>query len=400
MMNSVKQPPAKQPGEKGFHSGFVALTGRPNAGKSTLINQLAGMDLAITSPKPQTTRTAIRAIIDRPHGQIILVDTPGLLQPKNRLGKFMAESIARTVDDADIVLLIVDAESEHKRHSRNVAEIGLLARLKEHEKAVILVLNKVDLLAKELLLPIIAQWSSRYPFAAIIPVSARTGDGIMPLEAELLARLPEGPRYFPEDSVTDQTERVLAGELIREQILRHTHQEIPHGSAVVINAFEEEFADGSVSGVDAEADGSLADLDMAAGALFTGTDMETDDAEDDDVEPEEDVDADDEANTDVESDNADIAVADGSEPDEVEAGEAPRRTLVRIDATIVCEKDSHKGILIGKGGSMLKAIGTDARLQIEKMVDCRVYLELRVKVREDWQNRTGILRDLGYIQDT
>lgn len=377
-MAAKKQPTISQPESAGFHSGFVALTGRPNAGKSTLINQLSGMDLAITSPKPQTTRTAIRSIINRPHGQMILVDTPGLLQPKSRLGKFMAESIVRTVDDADIVLLIVDADAEHRRHSRNAPEVQLLDRLKEMEKTVILVLNKVDMLAKELLLPIIAQWSGHYPFAAIIPVSARTGDGVAVLEAELLQRLPEGPRYFPEDAVTDQTERVLAAELIREQILRHTHQEIPHGTAVVINAFEEEFADEDE--IDepelAEAAGDAGEADEEAEGLDEAG--ETGEAEADLAEEEEE----DEAGEDLEDDDG------------------PRRTLVRIDATILCEKDSHKGILIGKGGSMLKAIGTEARLQIEKMVDCRVYLELHVKVREDWQNRTGILRDLGYIQET
>ncbi|NLC83665.1 MAG: GTPase Era [Ruminococcaceae bacterium] len=311
-----------QPENSGdFRSGFVAITGRPNAGKSTLINQLASMDLAITSPKPQTTRTTIRAVINKPNGQIILVDTPGLLRPQDKLGKVMADAIARTVDDADIVLLLVDAEAEQRRRGRSAPEMELLSRLKDKEKDIILVLNKVDLIAKELLLPLIARWSERYPFAAIIPVSARNGDGVQLLENELLTRLPVGPRYFPEDSITDQTERSLTAELIREQILRHTHQEIPHGTAVIINSFEEEYVE-------------------------------------------------------------------------------PSRTFIHIDASILTEKDTHKGILIGKGGSMLKAIGTDARLQIEKMVGCKVYLELHVKVREDWQNRSGILRDIGYLQDS
>jgi len=315
-----------QPENSGdFRSGFVAITGRPNAGKSTLINQLASMDLAITSPKPQTTRTTIRAVINKPNGQIILVDTPGLLRPQDKLGKVMADAIARTVDDADIVLLLVDAEAEQRRRGRSAPEMELLTRLKDKEKEIILVLNKVDLIAKELLLPLIARWSERYPFAAIIPVSARNGDGIQVLENELLTRLPVGPRYFPEDSITDQTERSLAAELIREQILRHTHQEIPHGTAVIINSFEEEYEEETVE---------------------------------------------------------------------------PRRTFIHIDASILTEKDTHKGILIGKGGSMLKAIGTDARLQIEKMVGCKVYLELHIKVREDWQNRSGILRDIGYLQDS
>jgi len=186
----------------------------------------------------------------------------------------------------------------------------------------------VDMIAKESLLPVIAHWSQRYPFDAIIPVSARSGDGVEILKNELFARLPQGPRYFPEDTITDQTERVLAAELIREQILRQIHEEIPHGTAVVINSFEEEFDDCKT------------------------------------------------------------------------CSDEPERSMVLIDATILCEKDSHKGILIGKGGSMLKSIGTAARIQIEKMLDCRCYLELQVKVREDWQNRSGILRDLGLSNES
>lgn len=311
-----------------FRSGFVALTGRPNAGKSTLVNQMAGMDLAITSYKPQTTRTTIRAIIDQPDGQMVLTDTPGIHQPKNRLGQYMVDAIMRTVMDADIVVLLIDAREEDRHQGRSGPEKAMLEKVKETGKPVILVLNKVDLLAKESLLPMIAAWSQRYPFAAIIPVSAKSGDGVEILKNELFSRLPEGPRYFPEDTITDQTERVLAAEMIREQILHLVHEEIPHGTAVIINSFEEEF----------------------------------DDAQTVTTEPE--------------------------------------RSLVLIDATILCEKDSHKGILIGKGGSMLKAIGTSARLQIEKMLDCKVYLELQVKVREDWQNRSGILRDLGLTSES
>jgi len=311
-----------------FRSGFVALTGRPNAGKSTLVNQMAGMDLAIVSYKPQTTRTAIRAIIDREDGQMILIDTPGLLKPRNRLGQYMADTISRTVLDADVVVLLVDANEEDKHKGRIGPEQGMLDRLKETGKPVILVLNKVDMIAKESLLPVIAHWSQRYPFDAIIPVSAKSGDGVEILKNELFTRLPQGPRYFPEDTITDQTERVLAAELIREQILRQIHEEIPHGTAVVINSFEEEYDDCKT------------------------------------------------------------------------CSDEPERSMVLIDATILCEKDSHKGILIGKGGSMLKSIGTAARIQIEKMLDCRCYLELQVKVREDWQNRSGILRDLGLTTES
>lgn len=306
-----------------FRSGFVALTGRPNAGKSTLVNQMAKMDLAIVSYKPQTTRTAIRAIIDEPYGQMILTDTPGILKPKNRLGQYMADAINRTVMDADVVILLADAKEEDRRKGRQGPEQVMLERLRETNKPVILVLNKVDLIPKETLLPMIAHWSKIYPFEAIVPISAKSGDGIDVLKKEIFDRLPEGPRYFPEDTLTDQTERVLASELIREQILRQVHEEIPHGTAVIINSFEEEF--------------------------------------------------------------------DGCKT----CAEDSERTMVLIDATILCEKDSHKGILIGKGGSKLKSIGTSARLSIEKMLDCRCYLELSVKVREDWQNRPGILKDIG-----
>ncbi len=306
-----------------FRSGFVALTGRPNAGKSTLVNQMAGMDLAIVSYKPQTTRTAIRAIIDEPHGQMILTDTPGLIKPRNRLGQFMSDTITRTVLDADLVVLLVDAKEEDRLKGRSVAEQMMLDKLRDTGKPVFLVLNKVDLIPKEALLPIMDRWNRIYPFTAIIPVSAKSGDGVEILKRALFDRLPEGPRYFPEDSLTDQTERVLASELIREQILRQVHEEIPHGTAVIINSFEEEF------------------------------------------------------------DSCQTCAGD------------PERSMVLIDATILCEKDTHKGILIGKGGARLKSIGTAARLSIEKMLDCRCYLELTVKVRQDWQNRPGILKDLG-----
>ncbi len=301
--------------EKVFHSGFVSLIGRPNVGKSTLLNQLAGQRLAITSPKPQTTRQVIRAVVDDADSQIVFVDTPGLHQPKSKLGQWMADAARLALAETDIVLLLIEAG-----FSPRVLDIEskVLSQLRGRGKPVILVINKVDVNEKEVLLPLIAAFSTAFDFDAIIPVSAKTGDGIDVLLAEIRKRLPEGPRYFPEDSLTDQTERMIAAELIREQILRKTHEEIPHGTAVAIEAFTETFD---------------------------------------------------------------------------ESGE---RTHVTIEASIVCERDTHKGILIGNKGSMLTAIGSGARQEIEAMLDCPVYLDLFVRVREDWRNRQSILNDLGY----
>ena len=299
-----------------IRSGFVALIGRPNVGKSTLLNQMAGIRLAITSQKAQTTRQVIRAIIDAPDSQIIFLDTPGMHQPKNKLGRFMVDSARHALAEADVALLLIDANFDPR-----VADIekNILDLAAKQKKPVILVINKVDSVAKEALLPLMATFHAAYPFTAIIPISAKTGDGVDVLLQELRSLLPVGPRYFPSDSLTDQTERMLAAELIREQILRLTHEEIPHGTAVAIDSFDE-------------------------------------DCEDD--------------------------------PDD--------RTIVRIEATILVERDTHKGIIIGKQGSMLKTIGTAARLEIEKMLGCPCYLKLFVKVREDWRNRRNILLDLGY----
>jgi len=298
-----------------FKSGFVSLAGLPNAGKSTLLNQLAGMHLAITSPKPQTTRQVVRAIIDEPGAQMIFLDTPGYHTANTRLDKNMLASIAAALTDADIVLLVTDASRAQTASKLPATELALLERLGKLEKPVILLLNKVDKMAKEQLLPLIGRYDQAYPFAAIIPLSARNGDGLDDLLSEIRKLLPEGPQYYPVDSVTDLTEREMAAELIREQVLLMTHDEIPHGSAVEVEKFDEI----------------------------------------------------------------------GS----------PDRTQIRISAVIYCDKDGHKGILIGKGGSMLKAIGTKARLNIEQMAGCACFLELFVKVRPGWRNRRDILRTLG-----
>ena len=283
-----------------------------------MVNQLSGLHLAITSPKPQTTRQVIRAIVDEPDSQIIFLDTPGYHDPKSRLDRFMLSGIMAALTDGDIILLVTDADAAARANPAAGLprlERALLDRLQKMDKPVILAMNKVDKMAKETLLPLMARYDQAYSFAAIIPISARSGDGMKQLLTEIRRLLPTGPRYFPVDTLTDQTERSIAAELVREQVLLLTHAEIPHGVAVEIESFED-------------------------------------------------------------------------------IGE-PERERVLINAAIYCDKDSHKGILIGKQGSMLKRIGTQARLSIEEMTGCPCYLELFVKVREGWRNRRDILHSLG-----
>jgi GTP-binding protein Era len=301
----------------GFRSGFATLIGRPNVGKSTLLNKISGSRLAITSPKPQTTRHIIRAIHDDAESQIIFTDTPGMHQPKTKLGEHMVSAAKQAIADTDVVLLLIEAGFDPRV---GLLEKKLLALASQYKKPVILVINKVDLSAKENILPLIMAFDKVFDFAAIIPISAKTGDGLSELIAEIRKLLPEGPRYFPEESYTDQTERMITAELIREQILFRIHEEIPHGTAVAIESFVENF----------------------------------------------------------------------DENDETV------RSHVSIEAAILCDRDSHKGIIIGKQGQTLKAIGSAARREIEEMLGCTCYLQLFVKVREDWRNRKGILNDLGY----
>ncbi len=301
-----------------IHSGFIAILGRPNAGKSTLLNRLSDMHLAIVSPKPQTTRHTIRCIVDDDASQLIFIDTPGLHKPTSKLGTLMQESAWKALSDADAVLLMIDAE----RPGPAAMEREAIKRSLSLGKPLFLAVNKADKVAKPALLPIIRSYADLNPNAAIIPVSARTGDGVDILLAEIRKVLPEGPRYFPRDALTDQTERVLCAELIREQVLRALDEEVPHGIGVLIERFEE--------------------------------------------------------------------LKDNEPADE------DSRDRISIGAVLYCERETHKGILIGKGGSMLKKIGSDARVRIEEMTGCPVYLELLVKVREDWRNRAGILADLGY----
>ncbi len=305
-----------------FRSGFISLIGRPNVGKSTLLNHLAGMQLAITSPKPQTTRHMIQAVLNEEKSQMVFLDTPGMHRPKTRLGSSMKAAVQTAIRQADVIVILVDAKAATgPKAFKGIpdTESDIIRAAQARHVPMILVFNKVDHVKKEDLLPLISLYSQAYQFEAILPISARTGDGSQLLLSEIKRLLPVGPRLFPVDMITDQTERGLASELIREQLLYQTEQEIPHGIAVDIEQFEEQFHE------------------------VTG-----------------------------------------------------ERQRASIHAVIYCEKDTHKGIIIGKKGAMLKAIGTSARQHIEQMLDCPVYLELFVKVREDWRNRPGMLRSLGY----
>lgn len=302
----------------GFKSGFVAIVGRPNAGKSTLLNQLSGEYLAITSHKAQTTRTNIRCIIDTDKAQCIFIDTPGLHSPKHKLGSFMMDGALGAIKDSDVVLFIMDASKRFlTRH-----ELELAKQAEAAGRPVLLAINKIDLIDKPELLPLIQRIAKEVNFKAIVPISALKGDGSTLLLDEIIKCLPEGPRFYSQDDYTDQTERQLAAELIREKILRFTNQEIPHGTGVIITSFDEDFLEG--------------------------------------------------------------------------AGDEYARSLVKIQADILCERETHKIILIGKSGSMLKRIGSSARISIEQMLGCKVFLELFVKVRPDWRNRPSILSELGY----
>lgn len=288
-----------------FKSGFATVVGRPNVGKSTLINQLVGQKVSIVSNKPQTTRNQIKAVYQEEGCQIVFVDTPGVHQPKNKLGNYMVNAAFSALDDMDLVLFLLDA-------TREGGEEELLKRLRNCYCAVILVINKVDLVPKEKLLPMIEKYCALCPFEAVVPISALKGDGLPELVAEMKKYLPSGPKFFPDDMVTDQTERQIAGELIREKVLRFLSQEVPHGVAVEIEQMKME-------------------------------------------------------------------------------GE-----LCRIHGVIYTEKASHKMILIGKNGSMMKKIGTSARRELERMLDCKVHLELWVKVKEDWRNNDYLIKNFGY----
>ena len=286
-----------------FRSGFVSIIGRPNAGKSTLLNALVGEKLAIVTRKPQTTRNRIQGIVNverkgkRPSGQIVLVDTPGIHKPVNSLNRRMMKEVYDALEGCDLLLLIVDATEKFGTGDRFVLDI-----VKKCSQPCFLLLNKIDKLEKQRLLPLIAEYKERHNFAEVIPISAMKRQGLDTLLDAVVKALPEGPRYFPKDQVTDQPERFLVAELIREQVLLATEQEVPYATTVLVEQYEE--------------------------------------------------------------------------------GDK----LTRIAATIYCERDGQKAILIGKQGANLKKIGTAARLQIERLLNTKVYLELFVKIRSGWRD--------------
>ncbi len=290
-----------------FKSGFAAIIGMPNVGKSTLLNYIAGQKIAIISNKPQTTRNKILAIHTTDTCQIVFTDTPGIHRPHNKLGEFMVKVANESMNEMDVVLFVVDAtrpiNEMEKEIARNIDKTGVPA---------ILVINKVDAVKKEDLLPIIADYSSLHEFSSIIPLSAKTGDGAELLLKDIEALMPEGPMFYYEDMVTDQPEKQIAAEIIREKMLWLLDKEVPHGIAIEIEKMQE-----------------LSDI-------------------------------------------------------------------TKIYAVIYCEKGSHKGIVIGKNGEMLKKIGQKARADIEEMLDKKVYLELWVRVKSDWRNSDRMIKNFGY----
>lgn len=296
--------------KKDFKSGFVTLIGRPNVGKSTLMNYLIGQKIAITSNKPQTTRNRIQTVLTTEDGQIVFVDTPGIHKAKNKLGEYMVHVAERTLDEVDVVLWLVEPTTFIGAGERHIAE-----QLRKIKTPVILVINKVDMVKREEVLPAIAAYKDLYEFAEIVPVSARNGDNTEELVKVILKYLPYGPQFYDEDTVTDQPERQIVAELIREKALHSLNEEIPHGIAVAIDRMK------------------------------------------------------------------------------------MQNKVMHIDATIICERESHKGIIIGKQGNMLKKIGSTARYEIEKMLDCKVNLKLWVKVKKDWRDSEFLMKNFGYREE-
>jgi len=291
-------------------TGIFSVVGRPNAGKSTLTNALCGSKVAIVSDKPQTTRTRITGVVNKDDCQMIFLDTPGLHKPKTRLGDYMVKVITDTVTDVDTVLLMVEP----------VARIGipeqmLLDKIKEYDLPAVLVINKIDTVEKETLLAVIAAYTEAHAFDAVVPISAKTGDGVDLLLEELQKMCFESPQLFPDDMISDQPERQLIAEIIREKLLQNLDKEVPHGIAVEIELMKEE------NGVE------------------------------------------------------------------------------HISAVIYCERKSHKGIIIGKNGAMLKKVGAAARPEIEELLDCKVFLQLWVKIKEDWRNNPNQIRNFGYSEE-
>ncbi len=292
-------------------SAMITVCGRPNVGKSTLTNALVGEKIAIVSDKPQTTRSRITGVVSRGETQFVLLDTPGFHKPRTRLGDYMVNVVRESVADVDGVLLLVEPVA-----AIGAQEEALLERLGESGAPVILVINKIDTVERPRLLEVMGVYAARFPFAAIVPVSAKSGEGLDELLDEMEKFAAEGPHFFPDDMITDQPERQICAELLREKLLQCLDKEIPHGTAVELTRFTEH--------------------------------------------------------------------EDG---------------VVELEATIYCEKDSHKGIIIGKKGAMLKKIGELARVDMEAFLGAKVYLQTWVKVKENWRDSTALLRNFGFTNE-
>ena len=293
-------------------AGFATIIGRPNVGKSTLMNRMIGQKIAITSYKPQTTRTQIRTIYTDDRGQIVFLDTPGIHQSRTRLGEYMVKAAESTLREVDVVLWLVEPKAKPAEEDLSILEL-----VKATKTPVILVVNKTDTVKKEQILPVISVYTEDMEYAAVIPVSARTGDGVEDLMQNIFDLLPEGQPFYDEDMVTTETEREIACEIIREKALRLLQEDVPHGIAVTIESMKYRKS-------------------------------------------------------------------------------RSKDRICDIEASIICEKDSHKGIIIGKGGAMLRKIGTAARTDIENMLQSRVNLKLFVKVRRDWQDNELQMKNFGY----
>ncbi|NLL70609.1 MAG: GTPase Era [Epulopiscium sp.] len=294
---------------KNFKSGFVTIIGRPNVGKSTLMNQLTGQKVAIMSNKPQTTRNKIQSIVTDEKSQIIFIDTPGIHKPKHKLGEYMVKVAETTLNEVDLVLWLVEPETKIGPGDRYIVE-----QLRNVNTPIFLVINKIDTIAKDRLLEVIDVYKDLFPFAEIIPLSAITGENVKVLFDMIYRRLPEGPQYFPEDMITDQPERQLVAELIREKALHLLQEEIPHGIAIEIESMRQR----------------------------------------------------------------------------------EEQDIIDVQAVIYCEKDSHKSIIIGKQGSMLKRIGSLSRQDIERLLGSQIYLELWVKVKKNWRDSDFMLKNFGF----
>ncbi|MFH0926201.1 MAG: GTPase Era [bacterium] len=294
-----------------FKAGFVTITGQPNVGKSTLLNKLVGQKVSIISYKPQTTRNRIMGIVNVPNAQLVLIDTPGIHKPTTRLNKRMVDTAFNALKGIDLILFMVDVKKT------NGEDQVILKKMKAFKTEMFLLINKVDLINKKELLPIINEYKNFHFFSEIIPISATTGENLDVLLEELVKRLPEGVKYFPDDIVTDRPESFIVSEMIREQIINLTREELPYAVHVVIEEMKED----------------------------------------------------------------------------------KEKNIINIEAIIYVERSSQKGIIIGKGGQMIKQIGSRAREEIEAILDTKVYLDLRVNLKKDWRKRDNVLGNLGYKHD-